>query len=130
MNIQDYEDKKQEYGIEGTGINTSTKEDRTWTDKVTKQITFTIPAGSKVHIDFSPKIIPSQIFITFNGEVKLSRTAYASKWIKGIRKPPTMKTLEKRMFDGISRSVTGKKIEADGYSYDGSPSWELALGFI
>jgi hypothetical protein len=130
MNIQEYENKKQEFGIEGTGIDTTTKEDRTWKDKVTQQPTFTIPAGSKVHVDFSPKVNSANIFITYKGETKISRTVQGNHWLKGIAKPPTLNTLEKRMFDGISRSVTGKKVEADGYSYDGSPSWELVLGFI
>jgi hypothetical protein len=130
MNIQDFDSRRAEYGIQGTGINTSTKIDRAWHDIVTGRLTFEIPAGSKIHVDFSPKKSPGNIFITYKGDTKISQTATASKWIKGIAKCPTQRTLEKRMFDGISRSVTGRKVEADGYSYDGSPSWELVLGFI
>jgi hypothetical protein len=130
MNIQDFDSKRAGFGIEGTGIDTSTRIDRTWKDKVTQQITFTIPAGSKVHVDFSPKKFPGSIFITYRDETKISKTILGNKWLKGIRKPPTIKTLEKRMFDGISRSVTGRKVEADGHSYDGSPSWELCLTLI
>jgi hypothetical protein len=44
--------------------------------------------------------------------------------------PPSMKTLQKYSFDGIAKSVTGKKCEPDGYSDDGAPSWLLALGMI
>lgn len=44
--------------------------------------------------------------------------------------PPSMKTLQKYSFDGIAKSVTGKKCEPDGYSDDGAPSWLLVLGMI
>lgn len=130
MNITEFQNKRTELEIEGTGIDTTVTKDREWNHKVTKQVTFTIPAGSRVHIDFSPKKYPSQMFITIGDTVKVSRLTHAHKWIKGISKPPTIKTLERRAWNGISKSVTGKKVEADGYSYDGSPAWEMVLGII
>jgi len=130
MNITEFETKKQSLGVEGTGVDVTTTKDQNWTDKVTKQLTFTIPAGSKVHVDFMPKTNAARIWVTFNGETKLARTAGAHTWLTGFRKPPTLRTLERRAWDGISKSVTGKKVEADGYSYDGSPAWEMVLGII
>jgi hypothetical protein len=45
-------------------------------------------------------------------------------------KVPSIKTLEKWNDDGISKTVTGHKVEPDGYGPDGSPSWLLVLGMI
>lgn len=45
-------------------------------------------------------------------------------------KTPSMKSLEKWTFDSVCKSVTGKRVEPDGWSDDGSPSWLLALGMI
>jgi len=44
-------------------------------------------------------------------------------------KVPSMSSLS-RMADGLSKSVTGKTVEPDGYGPDGSPSWLLVLGMI
>jgi hypothetical protein len=118
-----------EYEIEGSGINSTTKREIVWKNKQTGEVTFAIPAGVRVHVDFSRKY-PSSLFITFNGETKTTRAITAHDKLTGITKPPTLRTLEKRGFDGISKSITGNKVEPDGHSYDGSPSWELVLGII
>lgn len=44
-------------------------------------------------------------------------------------KVPSMRTLT-QMGEGLSKSVTGKTVEPDGYGPDGSPSWLLVLGMI
>lgn len=131
MNITEFQNKRQELGVEGTGLNTVTTEERTWTDKVTKQVAFTIPAGSRVHVDFMPKTHPGNIWVSFNGEVKLSRTANGNRWLKGFSKSPSIKTLQKWEWDGgFCKTVTGHKTEPDGYGPDGSPSWMLVVGVI
>lgn len=130
MTLTDYNNKRSVLGIEGTGINTTTTKDRNWTNKTTKEVAFTIPAGSKVHVDFSPKMHPGSIFITIGDQVKISKTSFAHNWMKGIGKPPGIKTLEKWSNTGVSKSVTGQRVEADGYGPDGSPSWELVIGII
>ncbi len=130
MTTNEFEAQKKELGIEGTGVDVTTTKDREWKDKASGTVVFTIPAGSQVHVDFSPKTFPSRIWVTFNGEVKISRTINAHNWMTGFRKPPTLKTLENRAWNGISKSVTGKKVEADGYGPDGSPAWEFVLGII
>ena len=43
---------------------------------------------------------------------------------------PGMKQLEHWSWDSIAESVFGTEVEPDGWSYDGSPSWLLALGLI
>lgn len=88
MTLTDYNNKRSVFGIEGNGINTTTKKDRIWTNKTTGAIAFTITAGSKVHVDFSPKMHPGSIFVTIGDQVKISKTSFAHNWIKGISKPP------------------------------------------
>lgn len=130
MTKQQFETNKKSYGIEGTGIDVTSTKDRSWTNKTTGQVTLTIPAGSKIHIDFAPRETPGTMFIHFNGEVKLARTASGPLFYTGFTKQPTLRTLEKWGWDGIARSVTGKKVEEDGYGPDGSPSWTLVCGMI
>ena len=127
MNITEF--NKEKYGIEGTGITSTTKREINWKDKTTNAITWTIPANAKVHLDFSSKF-SSRVFVTYNGETKISRLITAHTKFTGISKPPTLRTLENRCNDGVSKSVTGKKVEPDGYGYEGSPSWELVIGII
>lgn len=129
MNINEFNNKRQEFGVEGTGVTTITTAERNWTDKTTKQVSFTIPAGSRVHVHFMPKTHPGNVWVQFGDEVKLSTTVNTSRWLKGFRKPPTIKTLEKYS-DCIAKSVTGKRVEPDGYGPDGSPSWLLVLNLI
>lgn len=58
----------------------------------------------------------------------LCKNAY--KYITGFTKPPSIKTMEKWMDEGIAKTVTGKKTEPDGHGEDGSPSWLSVLGLI
>lgn len=130
MTKNEFEAKKQTLGIEGTGVTTTTTIDRNWKNKITGEVTFTIPAGSQVHVLFMPKTNAAVICVVYGDKVVTSATQLAHKWLRGFTKPPSIRTIEKRQFDGISRSVTGKKVEPDGYGPDGSPSWELVLGII
>ncbi len=130
MTLQDFNSKRTQVGIEGTGITAFTKREITWTDKLTKQPTFTIPIHAHVILEFSPKSNPGFVYITYNNEVKISKLVNGHKNFTGISNPPSIKTLEKWSNDGIARSVTGKKVEMDGYGPDGSPSWGLVLGII
>ncbi len=45
-------------------------------------------------------------------------------------KVPSLTSLERMSDDGVASSVTGKRVEPDGFGPDGSPSWLLALGHI
>ncbi len=64
------------------------------------------------------------------GNVLDANLTFKTRKFSTFFKPPTMKTLEKYSFDGISKSVTGKRCEPDGHSEDGAPSWLLVLGMI
>lgn len=50
--------------------------------------------------------------------------------ITSIKKPPSLKTLEKYVMDGISRSVSGAKVEPDGKDADGWASWLMVVGVM
>lgn len=45
-------------------------------------------------------------------------------------KAPSLATMEKWSFDGIAKSVSGHRVEPDGFGPDGSPSWLLVIGVI
>lgn len=130
MNITEFNNKRETLGVEGTGFTTITTKERVWTDKATKLPTFTIPAGSLVHVWFTPKVSAGTFFVQFGNEVKVSRTVTGSNWLKGFRKVPTMRTLQKQDWNGIVMTPTGKKVEPDGFGPDGSPSWMLVVGII
>lgn len=128
MNVTEFD--KTKFGIEGTGVDTVTTKERIWKDKKTGAVAFTIPAGTKVHVDFSPKVHSSSIFVTVGDDVKISRVVTASNWLKGFRKVPSIRTLQKQDWNGIVKTCTGKKVEPDGFGPDGSPSWMLVVGII
>lgn len=130
MNITEFNTKRHSLEIEGSGITTTTTSVRTWSDKVTKQPTFEIPSGVTVHVWFSPKKHPSNIFVKYGDEVKISRITQAHTWLNGFRKPPTFKTLEKYSNNGIAKTPLGNSTEPDGYDSQGAPSWMLVLGLI
>ncbi len=57
--------------------------------------------------------------------------AYKTKYPSAIKcKIPSMKTLEKYCFDGISKAPDGCRIEPDGTCQHGYPSWLLILGIM
>lgn len=43
---------------------------------------------------------------------------------------PSTKTLERWMMDGVAKTLLGKRIEPDGHTADGCPSWLIYLGLI
>ena len=60
---------------------------------------------------------------------RLSTRQLGDYFGRPFMKMPSMSALED-MGDGIAKSVTGKRVEPDGFGPDGSPSWLLALGYI
>ncbi len=69
-----------------------------------------------------------------NGTMLVSHSSFASplrsRHFGFFFKEPSVRTLEKWSQDGVAKSVTGHRVEPDGYGPDGSPSWLLALGLI
>ena len=51
-------------------------------------------------------------------------------WQLGEVDFPTQSVVERWILDGVCESVTGERVEPDGYSYDGAPSWLLVFGLL
>lgn len=125
MTAYDFNNLRGSIGIEGTGIDSTTKQDIQWRDG-TKT-----PAGTKVHIDFAPKNPSSTLMYVHVGDkVYKTNIIAAHRKYTGFIKPPSGKMLERQSFDCVAKSVTGKRVEPDGYGPDGSPSWLLVMGYI
>lgn len=50
--------------------------------------------------------------------------------VQKIKAPPTLRTLEKWMFDGVAKATDGCKVEPDGTCCHGHRSWLLQMGVI
>lgn len=89
-----------------------------------------IEAGEKGTLRFNEQT-PRQAVVDFDvrPNTKLGCRLLGDYFGRPFMKEPSMSALE-NMGDGIAKSVTGKKVEPDGYGPDGSPSWLLALGYI
>lgn len=93
-----------------------------------KKIIATIPAGSQVEVVFKQEN-PTKMTISANGISIRCRSALWNHYFKN-KNMPTMRTIEKWSCDGICKSLAGHTVEPDGWSYDGTPSWMLAMGMI
>lgn len=99
--------------------------------KLIKEISFkdgkTYKAGEMVEI--TPNKELNRACLKFKDSDKQYRLRYSSLhlYFKGFKKMPTMKTIEKQFFDGVTTTPTGKKVELDGYDSDGFPSWFIIL---
>lgn len=125
MKLFEFNAQKAQIGIEGTGIESTTKQEIKWRDGTVT------PAGTKVHIDFAPKSLQSTLmYVTVGENVYKTNIIVAHRKYTGFLKPPGQKILERQSNDCVAKSVTGKRVEPDGYGPDGSPSWLLVLGFI
>lgn len=92
-----------------------------------------IPAGSPVKVEWSDERHRLAVSgIGLNGEpttVYLS-PGKASDYLTGFKAQPSDKALERASFDGVCPTLTGARVEPDGYGPDGMPSWLVALGLI
>lgn len=52
------------------------------------------------------------------------------KYIKGFYKFPSMKALEKQLFDGVALSPTHNKVEIDGQDIYGFYSYHYYMGIV
>jgi hypothetical protein len=89
-----------------------------------------LQAGEKATVRFD-EANPAMAIVDFASR---PNTRISTKYLEGIfgkpfMKMPTWSAIEK-MGDGIAKSVTGKKVEPEGFGPDGSPSWLLVLGLV
>ncbi len=68
--------------------------------------------------------------ITINDRDIRIPTFRMHKYLPVFTKPPKEATIGRWLYDGYSKTVTGKKVEPDGVGPDGSPSWLRVLGLI
>lgn len=130
MTKQEFDNKREELGIKGTGVESTALKDITWSHKETKELLFSIPTGARVHIWFSPRKYSDRLFVEYNGEIKLSLARFGHKRFTGLKARPSDRTINKYVYDSVVKSLTGKKVEPDGWGPDGAPSWLLVLGLI
>lgn len=45
-------------------------------------------------------------------------------------KPPSIRTMEKWVCNGVAKATDGCRVEPDGYCPHGKPSWLIQLGVI
>lgn len=93
-----------------------------------------IPIGTHLELFFSEKNHAKAVFI-HNGirRALLVSNLHASvKATNGVsfRKAPSLAALERQSNDGVCTTVTGHRVEPDGFGPDGSPSWLLVMGVI
>lgn len=89
------------------------------------------PSGTEVSVRFD-KSLPSAAFITAAGAAREYRVSASRlhKYLAGFTKPPSVTTMAKWSEDGVAKSITGHRVELDGYGPDGSPAWTLVAGVI
>jgi hypothetical protein len=85
--------------------------------------------GDKLTVFFDPAT-PSRLSLHYGPRTLRIRLATAHKFVTGINKPPRGGTLQRWASDGYCKTVTGEKVEPDGWGTDGAPSWMNALGLI
>ena len=68
--------------------------------------------------------------VTRDGRAVVLPVSLAHKIVSGFPKPPSVGTMTRWVENGVARSVDGQRVEPDGYSRNGAPSWLLAMGMI
>ena len=104
----------------------------------------TIPAGTQVDVEF-PLMDTSRnpftgmpvqtknpliMILSANGITVRCRSTHWNKYFKTNSKLPSDKMIETWVYDGVCKSLGGNRVEPDGWSFDGTPSWLLAMGMI
>ena len=82
------------------------------------------------------QVLPKGLSVTFNREIPRLCTVfdpstnhnYVVRVTSAFPRPEMDDDFQSGLMDGICESVLGNPVEPDGWSFDGSPSWPLALG--
>jgi len=89
-----------------------------------------IPQGEKVTMSFISGGNGVEIQSPSLGRSIKIPTRSAVRYLSGFTKEPSVKVMERWMYDGVAKTVTGHRTEPDGHGPDGSPSWMLVVGVI
>jgi len=89
-----------------------------------------IESGSRVSLSWPGRSGARTELTDDAGNMVTVHTENLHNYVSGISRPPSIRVMEKWMFDGVAKSVTGKRVEPDGIGPDGAPSWMLVFGII
>jgi len=89
-----------------------------------------VEEGERVDVVVHPDFDCLLRVTTEDGRTISTRAMVAHSRLTGFKQPPTMKTLERWVNDGVASSITGQKVEPDGYDQYGFPSWLIVMGLI
>lgn len=97
-----------------------------------KNKNFEFKAGERVKIVEYGKEYPYTVRVQSLDGTKRISFLVSNAWQKlhGFPKPPSMATIERWSNDGVAKSIDGHRVELDGYSPDGAPSWGLVMGIV
>jgi hypothetical protein len=92
---------------------------------------FDLEAGTELIFQEYTKRYPYAVrFKTRDGRNVAFLLDRAWEKVDGMPKPPSIRQMEKWMDSGVAKAVDGSRVEPDGFSPKGAPSWLLALGMI
>lgn len=84
------------------------------------------PEGSTVNCEFTDSRIRVSV-----GEISVNIPySVASKYLTKFKPAPSMKALERMVYDGIATTPLGNRTEVDGEGVYGEPSWPRVLGIV
>lgn len=87
--------------------------------------------GSKVNVVEYKDRYPYAVVVEDDSGQRVNIPPVAGhKYLRGFPKPPSMSTLMKWEEDGVAKALDGARVEPDGTSRNGAPSWLIALGMI
>lgn len=89
-----------------------------------------IPAGEQVKIKFVNDGMGLEVESPSLGRIVKIRSSSGYRYFSKFTNPPSVKTMEKWMDEGVAKTLTGHRTEPDGHGLDGSPSWLLVMGMI
>lgn len=88
-------------------------------------------AGTTLRVESYDKSYPYRVRLSDSmGQTLAISCDRAYRYLRGFPKPPSFSTMQRWSDDGVARAVDGARVESDGFSPSGAPSWLLAVGVI
>lgn len=92
-----------------------------------------IPTGTTIQLYFKTEK-PARAYFMHNGIERPLTVPHLHLTVKSssvkFKKPPGIKAMERASDVGVMTTVTGAKVEPDGYDTYGAASWLLVMGLI